>query len=154
MLKKFVSLLLVLLLAMSAMVLASCDNEGDKDKSGASVSEVSGFQNAAKVWDEEVNILTFKNDAYAFSFCQVDAEELNNEPVNDAFYERNALIKEQYGIEINAIYPQPEEDYIQMLKDDMISGSNEYDCIIGQFAYTAPLVLEGLLYDLNDVGND
>ena len=154
MLKKFVSLLLVLLLAMSAMVLASCDNEGDKDKSGASVGEVSGFQNAAKVWDEEVNILTFKNDAYAFSFCQVDAEELNNEPVNDAFYERNALIKEQYGIEINAIYPQPEEDYIQMLKDDMISGSNEYDCIIGQFAYTAPLVLEGLLYDLNDVGND
>lgn len=154
MLKRLSCLLLCLLFVASVMLLSACDKDGDDKSGSAGNTDVSGFLNPEKVWNEEVNILTFKNESYAFSYCQVDAEEITDEPVNDAFYERNAIIEEKYGIDIKAIYPDTDEDYIQMLKDDMISGSNEFDCIIGQIGYTAPLVLEGLFYDLNELPND
>ena len=156
MFKKILCLLLCLIFAASALLLASCEDTGkteDESKSSGISGDDAGFLNEAKNWGgEEVNILTWQEDLRTFT-CQIDAAEIIDEPVNDACYERNAVIEEKYGIDIVAHYAGADEDYIQMLRDDMQSGLNEYDAIVGAFTYVAPLGIEGLLYDFNDIDN-
>lgn len=156
MFKKILCLLLCLIFAASALLLASCEDTGkteDESKSSGNSGDDAGFLNEAKNWGgEEVNILTWQEDLRTFT-CQIDAAEIIDEPVNDACYERNAVIEEKYGIDIVAHYAGADEDYIQMLRDDMQSGLNEYDAIVGAFTYVAPLGIEGLLYDFNDIDN-
>ncbi len=162
MFKKITCLLLCLILACSALVLASCEESGgdtNESEGNGSTNDQSqggihsGFLPAAKNWGGvEVNILTYDYD-YAFSTCQVAAEEILDEPVNDAFYERNAIIEEKYGIKIVAHYPDAEEDYIQVMRDDMTSGLNEYDAMVGQIVYVTPMAIEGLFLDFNSIDN-
>ena len=156
MIKKLLSLTLSLLLILSALALVSCTEESEGEKSSVSAdADEKGFLNPAKDWGgQTVNILTFDNDAYSFETCQVDTEELTDEPVNDAFYERNALIKEKYGIEINALYTEPGEDYIKVFLEDMTSGLNEYDAIVSQVLYIANLAIEGNLVDFRTVNSE
>ena len=152
MLKRISCILLCLVLLSGSLLLASCSEE-DTEKSAVSVDvDNTGFLNEAKKWDQTINILTFK-EGHSFAYCQVDAEEVLDEPVNDAFYERNAIIEEKYGLDIVAHYPEAGEKYIEMLRNDMSSGLNEYDALVGAFTYTAPLGVEGLLYDFNEIDN-
>ncbi len=155
MLKKLLSILLCVLFAATSLLLAGCngDEEESKYEVSSDVSE-GGFLNEAKNWNgETVNILTFAKDSYTFSDCEIDAEEILDEPVNDAFYERNAIIEEKYGIEIVGCFPEPGEDYIDMLRQDVESGLNEYDAICAAITYTAPLAIEGLFYDISEIQN-
>ena len=137
------------------LVLASCNGGEDDSKAQVSVDgDTAGFLPESKHWGgETVNILTYAKDSYTFSDAEIDPEELIDEPVNDAFYERNALILEKYGIDIVGCFPESGENDIAMLRNDMTSGLNEYDVICASIAYVAPLATEGLLYDFNDIGN-
>ena len=155
MLKRISCILLCVLMLACTLVLASCNGGEDDSKAQVSVDgDTAGFLPESKHWGgETVNILTYAKDSYTFSDAEIDPEELIDEPVNDAFYERNALILEKYGIDIVGCFPESGEDYIAMLRNDMTSGLNEYDVICASIAYVAPLATEGLLYDFNDIGN-
>ena len=146
---------LITLILAAVMLLASCNGGEDDSKAQVSVDgDTAGFLPESKHWGgETVNILTYAKDSYTFSDAEIDPEELIDEPVNDAFYERNALILEKYGIDIVGCFPESGENYIAMLRNDMTSGLNEYDVICASIAYVAPLATEGLLYDFNDIGN-
>ncbi|MBE6683847.1 MAG: carbohydrate ABC transporter substrate-binding protein [Ruminococcaceae bacterium] len=155
MLKKIASLLLCLVFAASALLMVSCGGSEDTSDGSIDVSgETEGFLNPEKNWEgQTVNILTWKEDAHHFTHCQIDAAELEDESVNDAFYERNAFIQEKYGIDIVACHAPEGKDYIQMLRDDIISGNNEFDAICAAITYVAPLGIEGQLYDFNALNN-
>ena len=156
MLKKLTCIMLCLLFVASAILFASCSGESEQgDESQVSVDgeATKGFLNEPKMWNQQVNILTYNNGNYAFNTCQIVPDEMTDEPVNDAFFERAAIIKEKYGIEIIAHYPDEGEDYVQLFRDDMISGLNEYDALAGQIVYITSLAIEGNLVDFNSVGN-
>ncbi len=155
MFKKITCLLLCMLLAASSLVLVACNGEEEQSKADVSTDvQDGGFLNEPKNWGgQEVNILTFHEDSYTFGDCQVAAAELLDEPVNDAFYERNAVIEEKYGIKIVVHFTGQDEDMIEVFRNDMQSGLNEYDAIVGQIGKVAPLGTEGVLYDFRDLSN-
>ncbi len=112
-----------------------------------------GFLNETKYWDETVNILGY-NGEYSYHSIQIDTEEMTEEPLNDAFFKRNFTIKRQYGIDIELALPAMGEDPISMLREDMVSGLNEYQAIVVPIVYIAPFAVEGLLLDFNSVDNN
>ena len=155
MFKKFACLLLVMLFVASSMLLAGCNDEGDESSAVSGTGlDGKGFLNEEKNWEgETVTIVTQKKDITKFSHCQIDAEEIVGEPVNDAFFERNSFINEKYGIDIVAVYPEPDENTVTMLRDDINSNLNDYDAICCPIFELAPLGIEGLLVDFNAVEN-
>lgn len=76
--------------------------------------------------------------------------ETNDEPVNDATFERNAIIKEKYGIEIRVDNKKDFSEVVTAVTNNVDNGGSEY-----QIAATAihrlatSLASDGKLYDLN-----
>ncbi len=149
MLKRVTSLLLCLLMVFSAAFLVSCDKEdGDKGKEGV-IGDLEGFIPEIKNWgNQTVNILGYIGEGRVYAQCQIDVEETNGEAVNDAFYKRNELIKQNFGIDINLVLPEQGEDSITILKNDITAGLHEIDAIVSGVHYIAPLGIEGQLVDL------
>ena len=160
MLKKLLCLFLCFILATSVLALTSCEetaesteNSNTSEESKGEQSIHDGFIPDVINWGGQVvNILTYDNGS-AFATCQVAAEELNDEPINDAFFERNAIIEDRFGIKIVAHYAGEDEDMIKILRDDMQSGLNEYDALVSQIVYATPLASEGNLLDFNAMSN-
>ncbi len=154
MLKRVASLLLCLLFAFSSVLLVACGgDEDDGSKAAVSGGDSAGFLNEAKDWgDQTVTILGYRGE-FSYSDCQVDVEEPSDEPVENAFFDRNALIEERYGINIDVVIPEQGSDPITMLRNDMTSGLNEYQAVVNAITYVAPLAQEGLLQDFRTVGN-
>ncbi len=155
MLKRVTSLLLCLLLAFSVVLLASCGGDGNGEGGGSGADgDDSGFLNEAKNWNgETVKILGYKGE-FSYSSCQIDIEEPSNEPVENAFYNRNALIEEKYGLNIDVVVPGQDEDPITMIRNDMLSGGSTYQAVVNAITYVAPLASEGLFHDFNDLGDE
>ena len=154
MLKKIACLLLGLLFVASSLLLVGCKDDGETSSTVS--TEISGaeFLTEEKNWGgETVTIVTQKKDITKYSHCQIDAEATEGEPVNDAFFERNALINEKYGIDIVAVYPEGDENTVTMLRDDMTSGLNDYDAIVCPLYELAPLGIEDLLVDFKSIDN-
>lgn len=153
--KRILSLALIVLMCVSAALIASC-GKTESGVSGASgyVSGVSGedggeekLQIPEKNWGgQKVTLLTLSNGKRNFSETVIPSE-LTNEPINDAFYDRNALIEEKYGIELELIPCDSVDDGIDMLQRDMDGGMQEINIVSLPLTYMAPFGVEGTLYD-------
>ncbi len=153
MLKRVTSLLMCLLFVASSLLLVACKGDDEGATSGV-VDGTEGFLNEAKNWNGEVvNILGY-NGEYSYHSIQIDTAEKNEDPVNDAFFERNAIIEQKYGIDIQLTLPESTEDPIKMLREDMTSNLNEYQAAVVPIVYLAPLAVEGLLTDFATVDNN
>ena len=154
MLKRVASLTMCLLLVLSALLLASCGGDETTTSNSGNTGDTAGFLNEAKNWGGEiVNILGLPGDADSFNSCQVDINEPSDEPVHDAFFQRNSLIEEKYGINIEVVLPGEGEDAITMLREDILSGSGEYQAIVNSIHNLAPLATDGLLIDFKGIEN-
>ncbi len=155
MLKRFISLVLCLLLASSCLFLVACNGDGEATSStGEANGDDDGFLNEAKDWPGETVTILGYNGQYSYQSVQIDSTERTNEAVEDAFYERNNYIEEKYKLNIEAVLPELDEWHINMIRTDISSNLNEYDAYCIPITYVAPLAVEGLLQDFNSVGND
>ena len=90
------------------------------------------------------------DDAETFGAAEWAPTETNDEPVNDATFERNAIIKEKYGIEIRVDNKKDFSEVVTAVTNNVDNGGSEY-----QIAATAihrlatSLASDGKLYDLN-----
>ncbi|MBR5745766.1 MAG: extracellular solute-binding protein [Clostridia bacterium] len=151
--KRMLSLLLVALMCLSAALIVSC---GDKDNESSAVPAASGTvseddENTLKLPDknwggQKVTLMTFKNGKRNFSDTVIP-EEYNNEPINDAFFDRNALIEEKYGIKLELIPCDGVDEGIEMLRQDMDGGMQEINIVSLPITYMAQFGIEGSLYD-------
>ena len=152
---RILSLLLVAVF-IAGMLLACGDktsnNTGDKDSENKSDS-LGAEQNEEEI-EKDVKLLpelpdvTF--DGYTFTFLSheepatgwdwataqprefvaemQDGKEVeNSEPINDAVYRRNSVIKEKYGIEFNMITNSGE---VGLLKKSVQAGDDNYDAVL------------------------
>ncbi len=132
---------------------SSKEEESDDDFSNED-KESGGFLNEPKYWrGEVVNILAY-NGQYSYHTVQIDTNKYNGNPINDAVYERNEFIYENFGIDIEVIIPEGDEEPIAMLREDMISCLNTYQAAAVPIVYIAPLAVERLLYNFASAGND
>ena len=152
MLKRISTLLLCLMVVASSALLVACPSDDGDTSANVSGAATDGFSNEAKnCGGVDVTILGYAKEGYAGA--QVDIEESSEEPVEDAFFKRNTFINEQYGINIDLVYPENGENALNMLRNDMTSGLGEYDAVVNTFHNLASLASEGLLQDIKSIGN-
>ena len=166
--KRAVSIALALLI-LSAL-LASCSSGGTgKDPGKADVSgkagEDSGGTVTARPEPLDENIVELDYSGKTFTIIsrpnsnetigeEVWVEELTNDPVNDAIYNRNAYVCDVLGLgEIRQ--ETANEIDIQDKVDIMVnSGDQTYDLVAASVYYGTPLIQRGEVYNLYDNGID
>ena len=164
--KKQLSLLLALLMLAPAIV--SCAETEDTASTDTS-STVSGEQTAEETVPEETEIsrenmpdnlpeLDFGGETVTIhsrgddqAYLEIGVEEMTGEPVNDAVYERNAMVSERLNVQLEPIRAEGWEAYnnaIASLRASIMSADGAYDIIAGWSARIPSLSLEGLLLDV------
>lgn len=82
------------------------------------------------------------------------AEELSNDPINDAIYNRNVAIEELLGVDIIMDYATGVTELQQKVRIMTGAGDSTYDLVAGSAAWGTSLILEGNVYNLYDNGID
>ena len=156
--KKVLCILLVILLAIPLVACQTEREHSGKEQSGVVSNDVSGdgkelrsFPLETTVWNETITVLCADNQLYSIS--QISAEEQTTEPVNDAFYNRNAFIKENFGLTITPLIVQNNDEIVSTLRNNYTSGIEEFQAVAASLSYLKTTALEGILYDINDVSN-
>lgn len=156
--KKTVCILLVVLMALS-VVLCSCNNNGGEEAS----QEVSQSSNAyvphlgeTSDYDgKTLKILASAGDTvdsfHAFCKEALDPDANTGEPVNDAAYERNQKLYEAYGITIDTTWSAAWTTFLEKIRTDKATGSDDYDVIVTGLSTLGTLAAEGFLMDLYSI---
>ncbi|MBR5745765.1 MAG: extracellular solute-binding protein, partial [Clostridia bacterium] len=158
--KRIISLLLIALLCVSLTLVTSCGDNGSTSSEAPSggtgeesEDDTAKLQLPEKNWGgQTVSLLTLKNGGRNFSETVIPSE-LTNEPINDAFFDRNALIEERYGIKLELITCANANEGLSMVQQDMDSGMQEINIVSLPLTYIAPFGVDGLLYDITSIEN-
>ena len=110
----------------------------------------------AKASDNRVTFFV-RDDSDIFKY-EMDVNEITNDTLWDAIYERNALVENRLGVEITTIaqpgaWGGPHEIWFQTLRNAVNTKTGDYD---GANVYTSqgsPLALEGMYYNLLNFPN-
>jgi ABC-type glycerol-3-phosphate transport system substrate-binding protein len=173
--KKIISLMLIM--ALLAGILIACGeksgNTGDKDKE--TKSDSSGTEQNDAESDQDVKILPelpdVTYDKFTFTFLAHKGDEgwdwivpeprelvaelneagqeiENSEPINDAVYKRNSIIKEKYGIEIKMFADGNEPS---ILKKTVNAGDSTYDAVMIYNNNVPGVVTGNLLMEVSEL---
>ena len=80
----------------------------------------------------------------------IDAEEENGEPINDAVYRRNRFVEEKYNVNVMAV-PSANGDMVAAVKKAVSAGDDIYDAAVPNMYSQATLATGGNLTDLKHV---
>ena len=169
--KKQLSLLLALLMCSSAFM--SCAETEETVSTAPSSDPAAAEQAAVETIAEETEItrentpdtlpdnldfggatVTIHSRGDDESVYEVSVEEMTGEVVNDAVYERNAMVSERLNVKIEVFAGETWEGYnnaISAIRASIMSSDGAYDAIAGWSARIPSLSLEGLMLDLNEM---
>jgi len=102
----------------------------------------------AKYDGYEFRILGLSNGVYSSN--DLIAEELSEDPINDAVYERNNAVKELLGIEITATN-ETAANIVTTIKNNVSAETDAYDLCVPTMTQAINLAKEGYLVNLYDV---
>ncbi|MBQ8508780.1 MAG: hypothetical protein IJ493_02625 [Clostridia bacterium] len=145
--KKAISLLL--LAALAALTLASCNSEDDSvfyDFDYAYPYPSEGYGGA------EFRILNM-ND-FDGLHSAMEREELTGETLDDAIYTRNRLVEQQLDIVISEtiVEETPEFNAVtKVLRPLILAGETQYDAMFIPLSGAALTIREGFFYNLNEI---
>ena len=165
--KRILAFILALCMAMPLFFACSGDGEDNKDKVDSSTTAASTtadpnaittylepMSDALKELDygETINILARTDEKWAKD--EIWVEELSNDPVKDAIYNRNAAVEELLGVTITQTL-EDGMDVLQQKVDIMVnSGDTTFDIVAASVAYGTPMIQKGHMYNLYDNGID
>ena len=86
-----------------------------------------------------------------WSSGELTVPSLNNEPVNDAVYERNRSVEERLGVRITnvEIDTSDYDEVANKVKLSVQGGTHEYDVMASPVNGAVPVMINGVLRDLN-----
>ena len=170
---KFMSLFLSVLMLL--MCLASCG--GTTETESETVGETSGTTETEKVETEDPRLavkddipadLTFANandnkvtffvrNDYELLKNEMDVDEITNDTMWDAIYERNKTVEDRIGVEITQIGQLgnwgPHTEWLQTLRNAVNTKSGDFDTAAIYTSQGASLAIEGMYYNLIDFPN-
>jgi len=174
--KHYVKLISLLLSAlMLLMCLASCG--GTTETESETVGETSGTTETEKVETEDPRLavkddipadLTFANandnkvtffvrNDYELLKNEMDVDEITNDTMWDAIYERNKTVEDRIGVEITQIGQLgnwgPHTEWLQTLRNAVNTKSGDFDTAAIYTSQGASLAIEGMYYNLIDFPN-
>lgn len=164
--KKLVWILLSLLIV--SLVCASCDPGTDTstpaeskptDSTSSTTSEAEMFS-GLRDWDGENSEFWFLvggmeyGDRYQSR--EIGAEELNNELINDAVYNRNALVEDKFNIDIVCYATTSAEKIDTILSTEISTQMYTYDVVMPIMNNMVSGAADGYFYDLygDDIKSD
>ena len=156
-LSRLLALLLVAIMAMSALV--ACGGDSDKGDDGDGGKQTVAPIDAPEGLDPEIPpqdyngyVFTFvcqpymDSNAYSVNYMVSDGETQN--VLLDAVYRRNELLKEKHNIDFEQMQVT---DLLTTVRTQVMGGATEFDIIIGSSSRLATLARENLLLDLSSV---
>jgi hypothetical protein len=165
--KKILSLMLVLLMCAPAFLSCAETEETAAEDGTPSVSADSAAEEALpeeteisreNIPDNLPDDLDFGGETVTIhsrgddqAYLEIGVEEMTGEPVNDAVYERNAMVAERLNVEFVPVRAEGWEAYnnaIASLRASIMAADGAYDIIAGWSARIPALSLEGLLLDV------
>lgn len=99
----------------------------------------------------EFNILMKGPDYIEWASQDIDVEASNGEVINDAVFNRNTFVEEEYNVVINGIPSPP--DMPNKVKKSITAGDNAYDFVTANMYDTSSMATQGLLTDLYSIPN-
>lgn len=98
--------------------------------------------------DDEIVILSRYREGWTSG--EISVEGLNQDPVNDAVYERNKTVEDRLHVKINSLEEHNDDPIavINMIKNDVSGGSGEYDLLAAACYVTVNESLSGTFADL------
>ena len=166
---------LILVLAMLIVPLAACSGDTDTDRpsNDTTAAQTTADPNAITTYleplDEALTELDYDGEEIVFltrnepdkegntgifNSPEIFVEELANEPINDAIYNRNLAVSETLGVEISQVGMADYSKFNQAVSTMVNSGDDTYDVVAGSVFYSTPMIGAGYLYNLYDNGID
>lgn len=164
--KRMISILIILFMLFGAL-LAACNSDSTDTSSAAGATEQSE-ESSEQSAPEELLVphlgkrdlggftLTFlaANREMLYNEAQIAPDELNEEPINDAAYNRNERIKAEYNCDIDVIWHDGTyASFEERVERDVLSGLDEYNVIMSGVGALAVLSKKQCLYDLKSLEN-
>ncbi|HPE95903.1 MAG TPA: hypothetical protein PLT66_07555 [Bacillota bacterium] len=152
--------LLLALLALSLTIVSCKNNNASQTESQTPSTDAStdvGEQLDLPEMNFNGTVINFASIGQegTFKYCEFATEEYTDEPVNDAVYDRNALIESKYGIKITVTNHKDYNALVDGVTSNINTGSNYFQAVAIPIMYTAvKLGTAGFLYDLNAVNED
>lgn len=85
--------------------------------------------------------------------CQYNTDETINEPVNDAFFERNRKIESEYNCKIKVLSVGGSDVLTEKIREVIATEVLDFQVAANGITYLAPLASEGHFYDYNTIEN-
>jgi len=170
--KRVIALLLVL--SMMIVLLAACG--GNSDSKPNQTKETTVANETTQDTTSAVNAITTYLEPMSEDLVELDyggetihilsrsdknfagdelwVEELSNDPVNDAIYNRNLAVGELLGVEFIETRERGQNELQQKVELMVNSGDSTYDIVAASVAYGTPMINEGMMYNLYDNGID
>ena len=159
--KRFLTLLLAVLMVATCFLMASCENETAGGESSATSKGETSEDKAlvpslGDTKDHEgkvLRVLAQDKEGVAFAKEPFGANEVNSEPVNDACINRFAILEQTYGFTVEAEFLETWNEFPERVEQDFMTGTANYDVITGGLTNMAPFAAKGILMDLNSIEN-
>lgn len=157
--KKFLLLMLAMLMLTMPLLVACGDDDktGDSSKADGTQSNAQGdtesndgpdlsvFPLEEKYYDTTITIMT-RDHRYAQQFCAI--EEYEGSVINSAVQARNDLIEEKYGIKIDYfVTARPANDIESFILNDM----DDYDIVSDAVHFMIVHTTDNWFWSLNDL---
>ena len=149
---------LVLAFVMLSSNLVACGADAPKDViEGGSGDTVATTEAAVKVkslsdvfWDgEQYRILAHKDDNKGFNDFEIDYEEMPEDVVGLAVWNRNYAVEQKYGLEVSGTLTS--SNVHTEAEVFLASGDDQYDLIICMNSSLLALAMEGYLVNINEL---
>ena len=161
--KKLISVIL-----LASMLIAAISCSAPESDSGNNVSDTTAETTLTEDTNEEVikpDLPEVTYDGYEFRvfargdeasphwqvYTNIYTEEMTGEPLNDAVYNRNREVEEQYDIKITAVASNGTTESANEISKWILAGDDAYDVVIPGMNQFGAVIMAGVLVDLNDV---
>ena len=161
---KKVSCIVLLLTIAGSLILMSCSDSGDTDKSNPDINvDVGEVDEVTESVEETPKILHEVPDAdyggrdfivvdrggwYYWNSVDMYAESETGEPINDAVFRRNKILEQKFNINIKE---NRQEDVLGFVQKLIQSGSDDFDVMYPTMQQSGSLLQRGLIVNLYDV---
>lgn len=159
--KRVFTLFLALLIVAALLVLAACDGNEDDTSSIGGTSDTSDAETEPEFrlpkqdfGGVTVTVLTDKVSetvASVYLASEFAPTDLDDDPVNDAAFNRAKLISEQYGIEIVQETTESMQALVDTLKESVLINEDRYQIVCGALHYLGKLTLDDVYVNLGDI---
>ena len=152
--KKAICILLITLMALG-LLLTSCNNAGDESGADVSAGPTAYVPHLGETDAYKGKVLTIlsPHEGNNYSKEAFSTEEITNEPINDASYNRDVMLEENYGFTVDTIW-EGSGNFLTRVRDDRAAGIDNYDVVVSGLQSLATLAAEGFFLDLNSIGEE